>query len=41
MLEVLKFVFSDLWTFLGTVVLILCVGESVSNIVVSLRRGVE
>lgn len=38
MLEILQFVFSDFWIWLGTVILIAAAGHSVGAVMVGLRR---
>lgn len=38
MLEVLQFIFSDFWIWLGTVVLVVSTGEAVANLVGAIRR---
>lgn len=37
MLEILKFIFSSFWIWLGTVILILSIGVALNNIIVAFR----
>jgi hypothetical protein len=38
MLEILKFIFSNFWIWLGTVILIGILGEAIATIVVALQK---
>lgn len=38
MLEILQFIFSDFWIWLGTVILIAAAGQSFGAVVTGLRR---
>jgi len=40
MLELLKFIFSSFWIWLGTVILILAIGVSINAVIVAFRGKV-